>query len=149
MVSNLVLFLWDLFPANSLTSTSPTTSINITANLTRLANSVDPEDWDPTFFIWDGTNIIGGIFGDNLGGAFRTIEGTSDGTFNNIIQRPLLEAGNGFPDIGDSANFNFNFELGTVSTQVTLSGFGENLSFSTNNIDRTQPLSLLITRNHP
>ncbi|MGB5770297.1 MAG: PEP-CTERM sorting domain-containing protein, partial [Crocosphaera sp.] len=66
-----------------------------------------------------------------------------------IIQRPLLEAGNGFPDIGDSANFNFNFELGTVSTQVTLSGFGENLSFSTNNIDRTQPLSLLITRNHP
>ncbi|EHJ13420.1 hypothetical protein CWATWH0003_1887 [Crocosphaera watsonii WH 0003] len=142
---------WDLFPANSLTSTSPTTSINITANLTRLlSNSLSfPEDWDPTIYLWDGTNIIGGSFGDNIGGSLRRSQGTSNGTFNsNITEGTLFNAGNSFPAIGESANFNVDFDLGTVSTQVTLSGFGESLSFSTNNIDRTQPLSLLITRNN-
>ena len=142
---------WDLFSANTLTPTSPTEVINITANLGRLESTSSrfPEDWDPTIYLWDGTNIIGGSFGDNIGGSLRRSQGTSNGTFNsNITEGTLFNAGNSFPAIGESANFNVDFDLGTVSTQVTLSGFGESLSFSTNNIDRTQPLSLLITRNN-
>ena len=141
---------WDLFPANSLTSTSPITSINISANLTRLLSksSTFPEDWDVSFNIWDGTNIVGGLFGDNTGGVFQSMEGTSDGTFNNIDLGSSSPVGIGCPAIGQSANFNIDFELGTVSTQVTLSGLGETLSFSTNNIDRTKPLSFLIGRDN-
>ena len=143
---------WDLFPANTLTDNSPTEIINITANLGRLRSTSSrlPEDWDPTIYLWDGTNIIGGILGDNLGGAFQRIEGTSDGTSNNLsLIGSLSDAGNGFPDIGESIDFNVEFELGQTETKVTLSGLGESLSYTTNNFDRTKSLSLLITRNHP
>ncbi|MGK7881581.1 MAG: PEP-CTERM sorting domain-containing protein [Crocosphaera sp.] len=139
---------WDLFPANSLTSTSPTTTIQITANMQRLISEdpLTPQDWDPAIYLWDGTNIVGGIFGDNLGGSFRSVEGTSNGTFNNFISGPLVNAGTIFP-IGSSGDINVDFELGETSTKVTLSWLGGSLPFMTNNFDRTQSLSLLIARN--
>ena len=141
---------WDLFSANTLTPTSPTEVINITANLGRLESTSSrfPEDWDPTIYLWDGNNIVGGLFGDNRGGEFNSVEGTSNGSFNNTTFGPFLDAGNDFPNIGESANFNVEFELGQTETKVTLSGLGETLSFTTNNFDRTQSLSLLIARNH-
>ena len=75
---------WDLFSANTLTPTSPTEVINITANLGRLESTSSrfPEDWDPTIYLWDGNNIVGGLFGDNIGGEFNSVEGTSNGSFN-------------------------------------------------------------------
>ncbi|CCQ56072.1 hypothetical protein WH8501_01755 [Crocosphaera watsonii WH 8501] len=117
---------WDLFPANTLTNNSPTEIINVTANLGRLRSTSSrfPGDWDFTIYLWDGTNIVGGIFGDNGRGFFSSVTGTSNGTFNTIREGAKFYPGSGFPDINKYANFNVDFELGQTTTRVTLYGLG-------------------------
>jgi hypothetical protein len=110
-----------LFPAGSLSTSSPTT-ISISINLTRLpcvtsagcAGGV--EDSDHHFALGDGTNLVGGAASDGIGGAGTASAYTDRGNSAGLTSSQVIFTNAGYPAIGSSFEVNLDFTLDTTTT---------------------------------
>ena len=111
-----------LFPAGSLSTSSPTT-ISISINLTRLpcvtstgCAGGSAEDSDHHFALGDGTNLVGGAASDGLGGAGTASYYTDRGNSAGLTSDQVIFTNAGYPAIGSSFEVNLDFTLDTNTT---------------------------------
>jgi hypothetical protein len=110
-----------LFPAGSLSTTSPT-SISISINLTRLPCVTSAgcaggeDDSDHHFALGDGTNLVGGAASDGIGGAGTASTYTDRGDSAGLTSGQVIFTNAGYPAIGSSFDVNLDFTLDTGTT---------------------------------
>jgi hypothetical protein len=112
---NVPLIVLPLVPANLLSGTA---TITINANLTRLpaVYSNGPDDFDPTFAVSDGMNILWFSAGDNAGGSGWFGSGN---LINNTGGDTIEFTEAGFPNVGGSFDVHSQFKLLPASSLIS------------------------------
>jgi hypothetical protein len=125
-----------LFESGTLPSFIPL-DIHVDVDFTRLTG-----DFDPTFVIGDGINMVGGTIFDNNGGGtnFKTLNNTGfTGVFNQFDNL-------GYPSIGndDQLSFDFTFDSNFVSATMNFRSQTSTFDFAVGFIDFNSPIDFML-----
>ncbi len=114
-----------LLPAGSLSGSMPET-ISLSINLTRLPSIIFQSgvDHDPHLLLGDGSNLVGALIFDNVGGGFHLTTLVDSGNVGidriSFVGDPPL-SNFGYPAIGESFDINVDFTLQTGLTTIDVS----------------------------
>ena len=137
---NPVLVRWDLVSAGTLNAGSPDSSITITFTTTR--NSTD---WDISFGLWDGTSYAGIMPAYDGFAMYDITDSLSDGIHYDNNYKEAYSHSTSL-EMGQRAVFTIEYILGATQTLLNFSGMGMSMQLVANDLDRTQGLSLLFTK---
>ena len=128
-------------------------------NLTRLAcigfcapgdNGTTLSDWDPTFFLSDGTRMFGFAFSDGNNGSLTVLRDTDAGSTGvRRVVDGVIEQGFGFPAIGSAVDVALTFTLHDGSLTGRFQSLGIDRSWTwVDTLSRTTDLALLLAQDN-
>lgn len=132
-----------VLPAGFCDSASQSCEITIRLNLTRLTG-----DSDSLLLLSDGSQMIGAVIFDNLGGGAGIINALDLGATAQTVTNTTVLSGLGYPAIGESFEATLLFELGESTSNVTVMTLGGTATQSLTGFDRTEALSFNLVRDN-
>ena len=139
---------------------APIGDVTISAiwNVTRLAcngfcaagdNGSTASDWDPRFYLSDGSTMLGFGLGDSNNGSLDAISDNDDGSYGRDTSSYWTEPGTGYPAIGGSLSVALSFTLHDSSTTGRIQYLGMDRSWTWSNaLVRSSSLALMLAQDN-